>query len=131
MKELIKELKNEHQAILAILTRIKTLGIASRSGQEQLLAARCLLMAHIRKEDEHYYIGLRKAAETDPGLKIMMDYFVADMEAVSSKAMLLFDTYAQGGDEGEFAGAIKLLYMTLKDRIRTEEETLFRKYPGT
>jgi len=52
------------------------------------------------------------------------------MEAVSRKARGLFDKYAEGGDEAEFAGEIKLLYVTLKDRILTEEETLFGKFPG-
>jgi hypothetical protein len=52
------------------------------------------------------------------------------MEAVSRKALVLFDKYAEGGDEAEFAGEIKLLYVTLKDRILTEEATLFGKFPG-
>jgi hypothetical protein len=50
------------------------------------------------------------------------------MEDVSKKAVRLFDTYAQGGDEAEFSGDIKFLYVTLKDRIRIEEETLFEKF---
>jgi hypothetical protein len=130
MKKLIDELKNEHKTILAILGEIKALGISSRAGQEKLLAARDLLMAHMRKEDEHYYPELRRAAESSKELKILMDYFIADMESVSKTAIGLFDKYAQGGDEAEFAGEIKLLYVTLKDRILTEEETLFGKFPG-
>ena len=58
----------------------------------------------------------------------MLDYFVKDMEVVSKKAMDLLNKYSEGGDEAEFAGDFKLLYMTLKDRIRIEEETLFKKF---
>ncbi len=130
MKDLIRELKNEHAALLDILAEVKALGISSPAGQEKLLDARELLMTHIRKEDEKYYPELGRAAEKSRELKLMMDYFVADMAAVSSKALQLFSKYARGGSEAEFAGDIKLLYLTLKDRIRTEEETLFRKFPG-
>jgi len=130
MNALIQELKNEHAAILEVLGQVKALGISSQAGRERLVAARGLLLAHMRKEDERYYPVLRKAAENDRELRLLMEFFVADMEAVSTKAMQLFDTYARGGDEAAFAGEIKLLYMTLKDRIQTEEQKLFRKFPG-
>jgi hypothetical protein len=110
MSTLIQELKNEHAEILEVLGQVKALGISSQAGQERLLAARDLLLAHMRKEDERYYPGLRKAAESDRELTVLMKFFIADMEAVSAKAMRLFDRYARGGDEAEFAGEIKLLY---------------------
>jgi hypothetical protein len=128
MSNLIEELKNEHKSILVILDQVKTAGIASRSGREKLLSARDLLTAHMKKEDEQYYPGLRRAAADNKELKVMLDYFVKDMENVSKKAMLVFDKYSQGGDEAEFAGEITMLYMMLKDRIRTEEKTLFAKF---
>ena len=130
MQDLIQELKNEHKTILDILGQVKALGISSPAGQEKLLAARDLLMAHVRKEDENYYPALREAAENRKELKTIMDYFISDMEAVTRNATRVFDKYAQGGDEGAFAGEIKLLYAMLRDRIRTEEETLFEKFPG-
>ena len=128
MSNLIEELKNEHKIILEILDQVKTLGISSTSGQEKLLSAKDLLIAHMKKEDEHYYPALKRAAENNKDLRIMLDYFVRDMEDVSKKAMCLFDKYSQGGNEADFAGDVTLLYMTLKDRIRTEEHTLFEKF---
>ncbi|HXY55943.1 MAG TPA: hemerythrin domain-containing protein [Nitrospirota bacterium] len=128
MSKLLEELKSEHKDILDILDQAKIQGITSRAGREKLISARDLLTAHIRKEDEKYYPELRRAAENNEDLKIILDYFVRDMEDVSKKAMQLFDKYAHGGDEEVFAGEIKLLYMMLKDRIRTEEETLFKKF---
>jgi len=128
MTNLIEELKNEHKIILDILDRVKTLGISSKTGQEELISARDLLISHMNKEDEKYYPALTRAAANNKDLKIMLDYFVKDMEVVSNNAMNLFNKYSQGGDEAEFAGDFKLLYMTLKDRIRTEEETLFKKF---
>jgi hypothetical protein len=131
MIDLLEELKLEHRDILAILDQAKALGISSRAGQEKLISARELLIAHMRKEDEKYYPGLRRAAENNKELKVMLDYFVKDMEDVSKKAMHLFDSYALGGNDADFSGDIKVLYMTLKDRIRTEEETLFKKFSGS
>ena len=128
MSNLIEELKNEHKIILGILDEVKTFGISSPSGQEKLLSAKGLLIAHMKKEDEQYYPELKRAAENNKDLMIMLDYFIKDMEDVSKKAMCLFDKYSRGGDEADFAGDVTLLYMTLKDRIRTEEHTLFEKF---
>jgi iron-sulfur cluster repair protein YtfE (RIC family) len=128
MSSLIEELKKEHKIILAILNEVKTLGISSKDGQEKLLSLRDLLLSHMHKEDEQYYPALKRAAEKDKKLKIMLDYFVKDMEVVSNKATQFFNKYSQGGDETEFVGEYKILYMTLKDRIRTEEATLFEKF---
>ncbi len=128
MSNLIEELKNEHKNILDVLDQVKKLGISSSSGREKLLSARDLLMAHMMKEDERYYPKLRRAAANNEGLRVMLDYFIRDMENVSKKAMQLFDKYSQGGNEAEFAGEMKLLYVMLKDRISTEEKNLFTKF---
>ena len=128
MPNLIEELKNEHKIILRILDEMKTFGISSPSGQEKLLSAKGLLIAHMKKEDDQYYPSLKRAAKNNKDLKIMMDYFIKDMEDVSKKAMCLFDKCSRGGDEEDFAGDVTLLYMTLKDRIRIEEKTLFEKF---
>jgi len=128
MTNLIEELKEEHKIILDILNQVKTLGISSKTGQEKLLSARDLLISHMNKEDERYYPALTRAAANNKDLKITLDYFIKDMEVVSKNAMDLFKKYSQGGDEAEFAGDVKLLYMTLKDRIRIEEDTLFKKF---
>jgi len=82
----------------------------------------------MKKEDEKYYPALKRAAENNKEIMIMLDYFIKDMEDVSKKAMFLFNKYSQGGDEADFTGDVKILYMTLKDRILTEEKTLFEKF---
>jgi len=128
MTDLIEELKNEHKIMLDILNEIKALGISSKNGQDKLVQAKDILLSHMNKEDTRYYPALRKAAENNKDLKVMLDYFVKDMEFVSKEAIHLFDKYSEGGSESDFASDFKLLYMTLKDRIRTEEETLFLKF---
>ncbi len=128
MPSLLENLKHDHKQILDILEQVKKLGIETSTGREKLLSARALLLSHIQKEDERFYPVLYQAAEQNDSLKHTLKYFSDDMEQVSRKAMDLFDKYAGGASSDEFAGEIKLLYMTLKDRIRTEEEVLFKKY---
>ena len=128
MSNVIEELKIEHKTILGVLDEVKKLGISSKSGRVKLLSARDLLTAHMMKEDEQYYPKLRRAAANSKDLKVTLDYFISDMENVSKKAMQVFDKYSQGGDEAEFAGEIKMLYVLLRDRILTEENTLFMKF---
>lgn len=131
MSSLLEELKNEHRIMLDILDQVKLLGISSRTGQEKFLSIRDLLISHMKKEDEKYYPALIKAAESNMELKMTLDYFARDLEVVTRRTMQLFEKYSQGGTETEFTGDVTLLYMTLKDRIRIEEETLFKKYrPG-
>jgi len=130
MANLIDELRNEHRIMLDILDQVRLMGISSATGQEKFLSIRDLLISHMKKEDEHYYPALMREAEQNDALKLTLDYFARDMEAVSRKAMQLFDKYAQGGAETEFSGDVKLLYMLLRDRIRIEEDTLFKKYGG-
>jgi hypothetical protein len=115
MTNLIEELKNEHKIMLDILAEISALGISSNSGRKKLVQAKDVLMSHIINEDARYYPALRKAAGNNTDLKKMLDYFVNDK-------------YSEGGDEKVFASDFKMLYVTLKDRIRTEEETLFQKF---
>jgi iron-sulfur cluster repair protein YtfE (RIC family) len=128
MSSLLEELQNEHRIMLDILDQVRHLGISSKTGQDKFLSIRDLLISHMRKEDERYYPALRRAAENNEALKLTLDYFARDMAVVSRRAMQVFDKYAQGGTEKDFAGDLTLLYMTLKDRIRIEEETLFKKY---
>jgi len=128
MTNLIEELKKEHRIMLDALSEVKKLGISSSTARERLLSTKNLLIAHITKEDEQYYSALRKAAENDKALKVMLDYFSEDMKAVSEKAMHFFEKYSQGGDETEFEGDIILFCMMLMDRISAEEKNLFRRF---
>ncbi len=130
MSNLIDELKNEHRMLLDILDQVRVLGISSTSGQEKFLSIRDLLISHMKKEDEQYYPALKRAAENNEALRVTLDYFARDMEVVSRRIMQVFDKYSRGGAEAEFSGDVKLLYMILRDRIRIEEDTLFRKYSG-
>jgi iron-sulfur cluster repair protein YtfE (RIC family) len=128
MSPLLEDLKQEHRILLGILEEVKKLGISSPPGQQRLLSARAILLSHMQKEDREFYPSLRRAAENSDDLRKVLAYFARDMEVVSRKAFSLFDRHAQGSPQEDVAGELTLLYMTLKDRIRTEEDVLFKKY---
>jgi iron-sulfur cluster repair protein YtfE (RIC family) len=128
VSSLLEELKQDHKIMLDILDDVKKLGVASKSGQEKLLAAKAILLSHMQKEDQEFYPALKKAAEHNDDLKRTLNYFAEDMDVVSKKAMHVFDKYSRKASAAESTADITLLYMTLKDRIRTEEEILFKKF---
>lgn len=128
MSRLIEELKQEHRIMLDILDQVKKLGIASPEGQEKLVSTRALLLSHMAREDREFYPALHRAAESNDELRRLLAYYARDMEVVSQKALDLFDRYCQSSGEEDFAGELTLLYMTVKDRIRTEEDVLFKRY---
>jgi predicted metalloprotease len=128
MSHLLKELKQEHRQLLEVLDEVKRLGIASAKGRERLLAAKALLLDHIGKKDREFYPSLKAAAEGNDDLKRTLVYFADDREVVSRKVMDVFDRYDHDLIAGEVRGDLTVLYMTLKDRISTEETTLFRKF---
>ncbi len=128
MTDLLDDLKDDHKLILEILDQVKALGIATATGREKLLSARDVLLSHMEKEDQLFYPALREAAKQNDDLGRVLSYFSEDMDRVSLKAMDVFNKYSGGASAEDFPGEITLLYITLKDRIRTEEEILFRRY---
>ncbi|OGW42194.1 MAG: hypothetical protein A2010_10640 [Nitrospirae bacterium GWD2_57_9] len=127
MSELLDELKREHALMLDILDDVKRLGLSSRAGQEKFLSAKALLLSHMQKEDREFYPGLRKAAESSEDLKRTLDYFAGDMEVVSRKAKQVFDKHSSEA-AGTEPSDVTLLYMILRDRIRAEEQVLFKRF---
>lgn len=128
MAKLIKELKKDHEVILAILNKVKELGIGSREGQEKLLSVKNLLLAHIKKEDDQLYKVLNKAAENDSDLKHTIDVFAKDMDNISRVAFEFFSKYINGGSGIEFAKDFGRLYALLGERIRREESIIYARY---
>ncbi len=128
MSKLVDELKKDHSVITETLTNVKELGVTSEEGQKILLAAKSGLLAHLKKEDEHLYPVLNKAAESDVDLKRTLDMFAKDMDEISKGALEFFDKYSTGGSGIEFAKDFGKLFGTLSTRIRKEETTLYKKY---
>ncbi len=52
MSVLIEEFKKEHNEIIAILEKVKKLGIYSEEGRSELMFAKEYLLEHLHKENE-------------------------------------------------------------------------------
>ena len=128
MSELVSKLKEQHEEILKVLDNVKNVGVASKEGQEKLLAAKNGLIEHLRVEDEEFYKVLRKAAESDMSLSQTLEIFAKDMDRISEQALSFFDKYAHGGSGIDFARDFGSLYAILVSRIRKEENVLFPAY---
>jgi len=125
MGDLIQELKNEHKLIGEILNEVRTFGIGTKAGQDKPFEAKNGLLAHLKKEDQHLYPVLNKAAESDDRLKSTLKTFGKDMDAISKAALDFFAKYAHGGEGLEFSRDFGRLMATLSSRISREENILY------
>ena len=128
MSTLIKELITEHTEITRALDKVKQLGIQSQEGRDILQAAKKGLLAHLEKEDRLLYPVLHRAASNNDSLKRTLAVFASDMDKVSGNALTFFDKYAEKTSGLGFAKDFGGLFATLGQRIRKEENILYKKY---
>ena len=128
MIALVKELKNEHSVILAILNEVKRLGILSKEGHAKLMSAKEHLLTHLKKEDRQLYPFLIKEAKGNKLLEGTLVLLAIDMADVSRVALEFFDKYSKGVLGKEFQEEFGRLFVTLRNRIRNEEDILYEKY---
>ena len=130
MIALVKELKNEHSVILAILNEVKRLGILSKEGHAKLMSAKEHLLTHLKKEDRQLYPFLIKEAKGNK--RSLEDTLVLlnaiDMADVSRVALEFFDKYSKCVLGKEFQEESGSLFVLLRNRIRTEEDILYGRY---
>ena len=128
MSALIGELKKEHSEILAILNEVEGFDILLKEGQAKLMSVKMILLEHLRKEDVKFYPVLYKVAEHNNNLKNVLDLFVMDMENVSRVALEFFDKFSRGTLEKNPQEEFESLFVTLRNRIRNEEDLLYKEY---
>ncbi len=126
MVDLIRELNGEHEAIIEILGKVKRFGIDSLQGQNKLLVAKNSFIKHLQKEDKIIYPVLSQEAAKDPEFKIKWDVFSKVSEAITLSAIKFFDDYLKGGMGIKFADDFEQLYLTLTQRIETENKVYAR-----
>ena len=130
MIALVKELKNEHSVILAILNEVKRLGILSKEGHAKLVSAKEHLLTHLKKEDRQLYPFLIKEAKGNKRLEDTLVLLAIDMADVSRVALEFFDKYSKCVLGKEFQEESGSLFVLLRNRIRNEEDILYEKYEG-
>lgn len=125
---LTNELISEHGLLVASLNKAKTLGINKPEGLNELKAAKELLLAHLRKEDDRLYPDLNKAAEKDANIKRILDLFAKDMGEIAKAALAFFAKHETGANSASFAADFGGLMSALGNRVRKEETILYKEY---
>ncbi len=129
MSALIDKLKKEHSEIVTALNEVKELGILSSKGLAKFLSVRAHLLAHLQKEDEQLYPVLRKEAENNKQLKLMLDSLAMGMEDVSRVMLEFFDKCFRGEIPAkERQKEFENISVVLSKRIRNEEDILYEVY---
>ncbi len=128
MSALIEEFKKEHSEILAILNEVEGLDLLSKEGQAKLMSVKTILLEHLKKEDVKFYPVLCKVGEHNKNLKKILDLFTMDMKNVSKVALEFFDKYPGSISGKELQEEFKSLFVTLRNRIRNEENILYEEY---
>lgn len=129
MAKLIQDLKSEHAVMVNILNEV--IKVDSSKGRQKILSsAKTGILSHVKKEDAELYPVLKKAAEGNDNLKLILDMFAKDMDGIAKAAFGFFDKYSQGNSylELDFAVDFGRLLGLLDLRIRKEENILYPEY---
>jgi hypothetical protein len=128
MSKLIDEFKKEHALVASHLSDARKHGIESKEGRVALEKAKAALLGHLKKEDQHLYPALQKAAATDRRLSWLLEIYARDMQEVSTAALSFFEKYATGGKGFESNKDFGTLLARLNLRIGNEENELYKEY---
>ncbi|WP_257291959.1 hemerythrin domain-containing protein [Endozoicomonas sp. ONNA1] len=129
MSQLIEEFKNEHLQISDLLLQAREVGIGNQQGQDLILSAKKMLLAHLNKEDKYLYPVLREAAENDESLKSTLTDYALDMDKISAEVMIFFSLYENNDNTIEnFQQDCNNILRALSKRITKEEAVLYKTY---
>ncbi len=128
MAALINVFKSEHAEIIAMLNKVKELGVLSKEGQAKLMSIKEHLLAHLKNEDVMFYPVLHKEAEYSERLKSTLELFAMDMEKVSSIVQEFFEKYSEGAFDEELPAEFENLLEAFKTRAKNEEDALYEEY---
>lgn len=116
----------EHQNLLDLLHTIRQTGISNPAESEAFQSLKEQAIAHLRYEDSHFYPELMKTGHfSNPIPRTVME-ITNDMKGVSPKILQAFDGISTTSSELESSQIMGLLDALIRQRIRLEEEFLFR-----
>jgi iron-sulfur cluster repair protein YtfE (RIC family) len=128
MEYILDLLKSEHRLIVNLLNKIRIEGISSDEAIEELMAAKKLLLQHLKKEDEIIYPVLFGNKSKDSNFNNRLIKLDEEMEKITERVMTYFSDYSDGKNAGNFSSDTKAVYEMLKTRILNEETILFPEY---
>ena len=92
------------------------------------MSVKTILFEHFKKEEVKFYPVLYKVAEHNKNLRNVLNLFVMDMANVSRVALEFFDKYSRGVSGKKLQEEFESLFVTLRTRIRNEEDLLYEEY---
>ncbi len=128
MNDYIKTWHKEHAQILETLLRVIQLDIFSKAGQMKLQELKRVLEAHLKSEDQNFYPVLRKAAETDPGLRRQLFLFATDMDKITAEAAVFFRKEENDPMDKDILAEFGRISTIIKSRISREENILMKEF---
>ena len=87
MSSLVTKLKDEHKLIFSMFEKVKSLGIGSRNGREELFKVKELILSHLKTENEYIYPRFAILSQKNPSLKGISDKFQNEMTDISKQAI--------------------------------------------
>jgi iron-sulfur cluster repair protein YtfE (RIC family) len=123
-RAVVDELLLEHERLRDALDAIKTFDLGTLQGRDGVFKTKQALLDHMQREEETMGVVLKKAAESDEGLRQTLSMFETDLEDLYDELMGLFDRVA-GGNTTEFAEAYGGVLALMKARMKREETILF------
>jgi len=128
MSEFINAWRKEHGQIVGALSQVLQLGVFSDAGQKKLRELERILEGHLHSEDRDFYPVLKKAAETDIGLKRQLTFFAADMDKITWEASAFFRKQNHDPANADLPAEFDKISAMLKSRISREESLLMTEF---
>ena len=128
MLDYLKTWRKEHARILEDLLEVTQLGLLSRAGQIKLQELKRTLETHLLSEDEYFYPSLKKAAETDAGLRRELFLFAADMEKITREVTAFFQKEEEDPVHQDLPARFRRLSGMIQSRISREEHILMKAF---
>lgn len=128
MLDYLKTWRKEHEKIQADLFEVVQLDIFSRAGKMKLQELKRVLELHLLDEDQNFYPALKKAAETDAGLRRELFLFAADMEKITAAVQAFFRKEESDPLGADIAPEFSKISAMIKSRITREENILMKEF---
>ncbi|MCF6184329.1 MAG: hemerythrin domain-containing protein [Bacteroidales bacterium] len=128
MENLIEKLKDDHKELNQLFANVYEYLVSDEKKSEFVNKFKTAVLRHIESEDTYLYPFLNKEAETNSALKTKLDFFAKDWQVTSDFAIYYIEKYSEGRFDDSFAGDTAKLLSNLRQRMMTEEISLYSEY---
>ena len=128
MSTYIEKLTEEHNTIIRILEKVKSLGIRNKEGRVFLTKLKKCFTDHLKNEDENFYPVLYQYANSNSSKKEILNMFIKEMLEISDEVFAFFNNYEKETKYPNIEEDFEKIYVALMIRVRREEKILFKEY---